>query len=226
MRRMTIAVGAASVRKKTSLVTDDSMIRQAIRARLAIAHAGEDAVIVDELKVSRGSSRMDVAVINGLIEGYEIKSDKDTLDRLPRQAEMFGLVVDRMTLVVGERHVEKAKMIVPDWWSIMTSLESDYGELKLTVAKKGRLNRTRDSRALVEMLERDEILAMMSVHGIDKGVRSAAYADLVDSSVKRLSRADISAFVKRMLKLRATLGAEFADKAFGRNAIICSVPSA
>ncbi len=169
---------------------------------------------------------MDVAVINGLIEGYEIKSDKDTLDRLPRQAEMFGLIADRMTLVVGERHLEKAKKIVPDWWSIMASSKSESGSLKLTVAKKGRLNRSRDTRALVEVLERDEILAMMSVHGIDKGMRTATYADLVDSSVRRLSRKDISACAKRMLKLRATLGAEFADSAFGRNAIICSAPSA
>lgn len=211
--------------KKTGLVTNDTMIRQVIRARLAVAHQGEDAVIVDELKVSRGSSRIDVAVINGRIEGYEIKSDKDTLDRLPRQAAMFGLIADRMTLVVGERHLEKAKLIVPDWWAIMTPAVSAEGALNIAVVKSGKLNRNRESKALVEVLERDEILAMMSVHGIDKGLRSATYAELVETSVKRLSREDISAFVKRMVKLRATLGVQFADRAFGRTAIICSLPS-
>lgn len=40
--------GSRKRAKKTSLVTDYSMIRQAIRARLAVAHAGEDAVIVDD----------------------------------------------------------------------------------------------------------------------------------------------------------------------------------
>lgn len=221
-----MAVGDTRVRQKQTLVTDDSMVRQAIRTRLARAHAGEDAVIVDELRVSRGSARMDVAVINGRIEGYEIKSDKDTLDRLPRQAEMFSLVADRMTLVVGEKHLDKAQRIVPEWWSIMTTSQSRKGTLKLAIDRTGRLNRNRDSKALVEVLERHEILAMMSVYGIDKGLRSAAYAELVEFSVSSLSRDDIAEFVKRMVKLRAIHGVEYAYRAFGRNTIICSEPSA
>ncbi|MGO7423857.1 hypothetical protein ACCT09_29535 [Rhizobium ruizarguesonis] len=55
---------------KMLYTTTDATIRQAIRASLAKNHRGEDAVIVDELKVSLGSGRMDVAVINGKIEGY------------------------------------------------------------------------------------------------------------------------------------------------------------
>ncbi len=208
------------------LVTDDLTIRRAIRARLAISHANQDAVIVDELKVSRGSSRMDVAVVNGRIEGYEIKSDKDTLERLPRQAEMFGRVADRMTLVVGERHCDKAITIIPDWWSVMVPSFSSKGQLGLTLRRRGRLNISRESRALVEVLERDEIVAMLHAHGIDRGVRSARYADLVRHSIDRLSKDDISEFTKRVLKLRARLGAEFPDRAFGRNAIICSSPFA
>lgn len=168
---------------------------------------------------------MDVAVINGRIEGYEIKSDKDTLDRLPRQAEMFSLVADRMTLVVGEKHLRKAQLIVPEWWSIMTTSQSQKGTLKLAIDRTGRLNRNRDSKALIEVLERHEILAMMSVYGIDKGLRSAAYGELVEFSVSKLSRDNIAAFVKRMVKLRAIHGVEYAYRAFGRNTIICSAPS-
>ncbi|APO75213.1 hypothetical protein AM571_CH02404 [Rhizobium etli 8C-3] len=214
------------MKQRLLVTTDDAMMRQAVRTRLALAHAGEDAVIVDELKVSRGSCRMDVAVINGRIEGYEIKSDKDTLERLSRQAEMFGLVADRMTLVVGHKHLEKARTMVPGWWSIMTPSSVASDKLDLVIARRGRLNRKRDKRALIEALERDELIAMLEAHGIDKGYRTVSYHQLADHAAERLSRDEIALSVKKMLKVRARLGAAFGDRAFGRNAIICSEPSA
>ena len=213
------------MRSITGTITDDGMIRQAVRAKLTLAHAGQDAVIVDELKVSRGSSRIDVAVVNGHIEGYEIKSDKDTLDRLPRQVRMFGLIADRMTLVVGERHLADSASLIPEWWSILVPSPKANGSLKLSVARRGRLNRSRDVLAMVEVLERNEILAMMAAQGLDKGLRSASYGELSRIAATRLPLSTISHMVKRLLKVRAALDARFADSSFGRNAIICSGPS-
>lgn len=205
--------------------TDDAVIRQAVRTRLALTHAGEDAVIVDELKVARGSGRIDVAVINGHIEGYEIKSDKDTLDRLSKQAVMFGLVADRMTLVVGHTHLAKARALVPDWWSILTPTSGASGNIGLIVVRRGRLNRNRDKRSLLEALERVELIAILEAHGIDRGYRTASYSALVAHISQSLSLEKVASSVKRMLKVRARLGAAFRDRAFGRNAIICSEPS-
>lgn len=204
--------------------TNDRMIRDVMRTRLASAHVGQDAVIVDELKVSRGSSRMDIAVINGRIEGYEIKSDRDTLDRLSKQASLFGLVADRMTLVVGEKHIQKATMIVPDWWSIMSPSLSDEGSLALRVVRRGRINQGRDKKALAEAMERDELVALLARHGIDKGRRSAGYGALVQYAVGELTRDKIADHLKQMLKIRAHLASRFANSAFGRNAIFCSAP--
>lgn len=210
---------------KPAYATDDAIIRKAVRTRLALAHAGDDAVIVDELKVSRGSSRMDVAVINGRIEGYEIKSDKDTLDRLTHQVRLFGMVADRMTLVVGHRHLEKARSMVPDWWSILTPSFDGPNEMALEVTQRGRLNRAWDKRAVLEALERHELVAILEEHGLDKGYRSAGYSDLVGRVATCLPRKKVALSVKRMLKVRARLGAEFGDRAFGRNVILCSTPS-
>ncbi|MGO7271423.1 sce7726 family protein [Rhizobium ruizarguesonis] len=205
--------------------TTDATIRQAIRASLAKNHRGEDAVIVDELKVSLGSGRMDVAVINGKIEGYEIKSDMDSLGRLSRQASTFGLVADRMTLVVGQRHLEKASAIVPDWWSIIVCSADAKGDLKLKQVRRGRLNRGLEKTALVETLERDEIVALLASAQLDKGFRSANYRTLVERAVSSMSRGQISSFVKRILKVRARLALEFGDLAFGRSVILCGAPS-
>jgi hypothetical protein len=63
-----------------------------------------------------GSVRIDVAVINGELTGYELKSDRDTLERLPLQAELYSRVFDRLILVVGKRHAKKAIEHIPEWW--------------------------------------------------------------------------------------------------------------
>ena len=46
-----------------------------------------------------GAARVDIAVINGHIRGVEIKAEADSLERLPRQVEAYGRVVDRATLI-------------------------------------------------------------------------------------------------------------------------------
>ena len=51
-----------------------------------------------------GTVRIDVAVLNGEMCGYEIKSDRDTLERLPFQIEIYSKEFDKLTLVVGRRH--------------------------------------------------------------------------------------------------------------------------
>ena len=51
-----------------------------------------DTEILHELKMSRPSGRVDVAVINGRLCGFEIKSDFDSLSRLPRQVRAFSAI--------------------------------------------------------------------------------------------------------------------------------------
>lgn len=205
-------------------LTDDRTIRAAIKKRLIVAHTGQDAVIVEELKVSRGAGRMDVAVVNGRIEGYEIKSDKDTLERLPKQAELFGVVADRMTLVVGERHADHAILLVPGWWSVLVASLDRRCNVRLKSARRGKLNRATDQRSLILALERDEITGLLSSHGLGKGMSTAPYGELVDHAVAKLAPEQSAVYVRKMLKLRASFGAKYQNSAFGRSAIICSAP--
>ncbi|WP_168198409.1 sce7726 family protein [Crassaminicella thermophila] len=48
--------------------------------------------LIHEMDVCFGTSRIDIAVINGKIHGYEIKSEQDTLDRLPAQIESYNKI--------------------------------------------------------------------------------------------------------------------------------------
>src|SRR6266849_4052905 len=102
-----------------SLYMNDAQIRIATKQALFVQHRGDaETVIFDELGVQHGVARIDLAVVNGELHGFELKSDRDTLARLPEQVESYGRVFDRVTLVVGERHVRGAVDLVPDWWGV------------------------------------------------------------------------------------------------------------
>lgn len=77
---------------------NDEIIRTALLRHLARKYAASDTVIVNELKVARGSARLDLAVLDDRINGFEIKSDHDTVtqnvsksihDRFDRLASPF-----------------------------------------------------------------------------------------------------------------------------------------
>jgi hypothetical protein len=65
-------------------------------------------VIRHETGICAGRRRIDVAVISHELSGYEIKGPSDSLLRLAGQAEAYGRVFDRMTLVSAEKHLEQA----------------------------------------------------------------------------------------------------------------------
>ncbi len=59
---------------------NDFKIRTAIKDIEFKVHFTEiDTKVIDEMGLNQGSSIIDIAVINGSMMGYEIKSDHDTL---------------------------------------------------------------------------------------------------------------------------------------------------
>ena len=118
----------------------DFDVRQAVLKSLRAEHSHDaNTRIVEEMGIWSGSVRIDVAVINGELHGFELKSDRDTLARLESQAELYNQVFDRVTLVVGERHLDKAVSKIPDWWGV-TRAALLSGELTLRETKRANLN--------------------------------------------------------------------------------------
>ena len=84
----------------------DRDVRKALHHKVLKEHHGDtNTLVLDELGLRHGVARVDVAVVNGYLHGFEIKSDSDTLDRLPSQVTIYNAVLDRATLVVGEKHI-------------------------------------------------------------------------------------------------------------------------
>jgi len=153
--------------------TNDFVIRCALKDKLETQHAKDRKVrIIEELGVHNGNARVDIAVVNGIMHGYEIKSDQDTLNRLPEQVQAFSSVFDKVTLVVGKLHLYEAINIVPDWWGVTVAKADANGSVDFMVIRREDFNQQRDSVSIARLLWREEALRILEAEDAAKGFRS------------------------------------------------------
>jgi|ERR1051326_2788724 hypothetical protein len=139
----------------------DRDIRVALTKDLRVCHFGDPyTAIIDELSIKRNGARIDVALVNGVLHGFELKSDLDTLCRLPEQVPAYGEVCDHVTLVVGERHVLTAIELVPDWWGIKLARRKS-GTVAFCDLKLAQINPCTKPIAVAQLLRREEALNIL-----------------------------------------------------------------
>jgi len=182
----------------------DADVRSAVLADLGAKYAGDcDTRIVEEMGIWSGSVRIDVAVINGRLHGYELKSARDNLDRLDRQVELYRQVFDRVTLVTADKHVYKAYSKIPEWWGISIAALSSNGKISVRESRAARRNPELVPIQVARLLWRDEALAILERCGLDKGYRSANADELALRLVEFIPVTTLRREVRTALKSRA-----------------------
>jgi hypothetical protein len=156
--------------------------------------------VIDELGILQGDFRIDIAVVNGQLHGFEIKSAADTLERLPVQQEMFSRIFDTLTLVAAEKHIKKASEIVPDWWGCI-AVATVNGELTFERVRQPQQNRFVDAKSIAQLLWKEEALQILIDRGFT-GVRSKARQVLWGILADYVELADLRILVRQALKQR------------------------
>lgn len=128
-----------------------------------------DVFLRHELGIAAAGARIDLAAIDTILHGYEIKSDHDTLARLPGQAAAYGRVFDRLTLLSGPKHLPAAEDLLPDHWGLL--LDQDGA---LTQIRPASPNNGTSPYSIAQLLWRDEALAELARIGAQRGVTRAA----------------------------------------------------
>lgn len=150
----------------------DKDVRESLWRLLKNAHENDsDTLMLNELGILNGTTRIDIAVINGEMEGYELKSERDTLERLPTQRDLYNKVLDRISLVVAENHRAAALAIIPQWWGLSIAVNCKFG-VEIRQERLPKFNPTIDASSLASLLWRDEALDLLKRFDADKGVRS------------------------------------------------------
>lgn len=157
----------------------------------------ESTIIIPEMNILNGYVRIDIAVINGLFHGYEIKSDMDTLQRLPRQAEYYSSVFDEMILVTTPKFIEQVQKIIPSWWGIKY-----YNELnELITIRNCSCNNNVDPYSRLTLLWKDELIELLCQYS-DKKYKSKTKFALIDIILKEVPHNVILEYTIEVIKLR------------------------
>jgi hypothetical protein len=180
----------------------DPEIRAELHRRLR-ARLGESPQVrvVDEMSVLRGARRIDVAVINGRLEGFEIKSEGDSLARLRRQADAYGRVFDRLTMVCAERHLEATLAQLPEWWGVEVA-EQRGARVRIVRRRAARANPGVEPGAVAQLLWRSEALAALEERGAARGLRGKPKRALWTALAEVLGPRELGTLVREALRAR------------------------
>jgi hypothetical protein len=190
----------------------DVDVRRAMRRRLDESYADKaDTRIVEELGIWAHTVRIDLAVINGEFHGIELKSARDTLERLPNQAMLYNEVFDRVTLVVADKHFCKALDLVPLWWGIMTAVSCEELGVRIDLARPAGMNPSINPVQIARLFWKTEAIAVLEKYGIARGFRSKPTEAIAQRLASDLPIDCLRSEARQALKSRPRLGQPVAD---------------
>lgn len=181
----------------------DRDVRTAVLKKVIADHVADPStLVVEELGLEHGACRVDIAVVNGFLHGYELKSDADTLSRLPFQIDAYSKVLDRATLIAGERHIDAAIGLLPDWWGIKVATRGSRGAIHIETVRPVSNNPAASPVHIAQLLWRDEVIAILEGLGVEKKALRTNRAGLYSLLAVTVGLVELRQMVREHLKLR------------------------
>lgn len=171
----------------------DKELRPLIRAQLAQDHPG--AVLVEELSLLR-EKRADLAVVNDALWGYEIKSERDKLDRLPEQVPFYNAVFDFCYIIAADKYVTRISRLVPRSWGIWRITSGN----EIVFERDPKRNTRTTVLAQARLLWKPEAVQILVNAGIDASPDTALIR--VWKLLEKVPREQLDRAVREAVKLR------------------------
>lgn len=181
----------------------DQAIRRAFHQKvLRTAHTSKDSFVIDELGLRNGQVRADIAVVDGKMIGYEIKSQNDTLNRLPNQIIAYNEVFDNVYIITASNHLTKVIDAVPLWWGIYVINGTDAITCSFTLRRPAKPNKFRKCLGLAQLLWKNEVLEILNDRMKCKLSNTVSKEELYDLLSGTCASANLSKLVINYLKTR------------------------
>ena len=182
---------------------NDVEIRQNFhRKRLQRQHAQKDTLVIDELGLNHGKCRADIAVVNGHLIGYEIKSNKDSLRRLKEQVKSYNAVFDKVSVIVGDRYIDSIQKHIPEWWGVIVSVRGPRGAVNFDIIREAQINKNIDPISIAQLLWRNEAEEILSQKKLPPKILCQPRAVLYEYLIDKLNISELRKFVREYFKKR------------------------
>ena len=170
--------------------------------KLRRSHQCVNTLVIDELGLAHGKNRIDVAVFNGCIHGYEIKSSKDTLERFPDQLEIYRKCLEKLTLVVAPNHLDEMLAMAPSWCGIVLAEKGVRGGIRFSTIQRARKNPEIDAVSLAHLLWKNEAVALLEHLGVAGNQHCKSRIELYKQLSRLISIRELSAWIKEQITKR------------------------
>lgn len=108
----------------------EKQIKRLLTQHIRAAEVGARARILSELCVARFARRADVVLVNGQLSAFEIKGERDKLDRLPGQIETYMQHFERVTVVCAPRHTAAVLRIASEAVGVWEASETGFEKVR------------------------------------------------------------------------------------------------
>lgn len=163
-----------------------------------------DSHVREEMVLSAQAARIDIGVINGQLVGYEIKSDRDNLDRLPGQMQAYSQIFDLLTVICGPKHQQKLDTWLEVHFPFCGLLVTAPGKELLHV-RPTQQNHSRNGHAIASLLWHEEAKQLLIDLGFGKGLSKKRRWELWEKLALVVPDVDELALkVRTILKSRLT----------------------
>jgi hypothetical protein len=181
---------------------NDPQIREAFhRTVLRKHHKSVNTLVVDELGIEHGKGRADIAVINGQMIGYEIKSETDTLNRLSNQIKRYNAVFDRAFVILAEHHLDAVMSIIPKWWGVILVIKKKNNKIYFRTVRHALTNNQVSNFSIAQLLWRNEAQEILKGLGFSEKQlrerRSVLYSYIVDKLASEELRYTVREYLKK-----------------------------
>jgi hypothetical protein len=184
---------------------NDVEIRQNFhKKKLRRQHAQKDTLVIDELGLNHGKCRADIAVVNGHLMGYEIKSNNDSLRRLEEQIKSYNSVFDKISIVVGDRYINSIQNYIPEWWGVIVSVRGPKGAVNFDTIRKAQTNKNVAPISIARLLWRNEAEEILRQKKLPSKILRQPRAVLYEYLVNTFNICELRKFVKEYFKKRKT----------------------
>src|SRR5438552_1822628 len=188
--------------KLRSYMNDHAIRKSFHKAVLNHHHSAKHTLVLDELGLMHGACRADIAVVNGKLIVFEIKSDEDSLNRLQMQVQAYNAVFDLISIVVGERYRETIPRRVPPHWGIVTTRVDKLGNVRFRLHRRATDNPNVKPTAVARLLWRDEAIEILRSSNAPAHMFRAPRGRIYKFLARTLPLQELKMLVRGQLKTR------------------------
>ncbi len=186
----------------------ETEIRNALINRLSASTSGAKAAFISEMFVDKFSRRADLVMANGKLSVFEIKSERDTLERLKGQISSYKNFFEEVTVVCAPRHQLNVEALVTN--NIGVWIINANGHL--SVLRKAKAEQLPSIENWLSFLPVDELKKLLKDNGLPSSGNRSTLVEAASLIPVKSVRTYVLSFLKRRDKRIDDLRAKKVEK--------------